>query len=426
MIDTKELRQLAQAATPGPWMIDYVGVGFEVAAGESVIAQSQQIQGDMRHKARKANAAFIAAANPATISELLDRLEAWENVFGHLGTPDEVGNEWHSLSDRLEAAEKDITMKEGVIDSLAAVVKRLDAQCDAAETEALEQARLNGMGAERELALMAKLEAAEKETKNLREGLKRMCLDEDLAAKEAKALRAKIAEMEKQEPHSYIYEYVNQIDGSPVWRNVPGFWNGQFPKSSKPLYALPGAQPSQSVQDGWREAAVAWEVCDSIHREYARGKDPFFSTRQKDFEKHANDARAMLEAAPEDNNGTGDFAHACAPLNLNDPAVQKRLAAQWGYVPATSDEYVGWYCAHCQRGVDASEVTYHEQHEVCGRVITNDRPPKFSPSTPGGYKLVPIELTHKMVGACYENWKFGDKSAQDIWRDMLAAAPEIE
>ena len=78
MIDINELRQSAQAATPGPWMIDYVGVGFEVAAGESVIAQSQQVQGDMRHKARKANAAFIAAANPATVLELLDNLKEAE------------------------------------------------------------------------------------------------------------------------------------------------------------------------------------------------------------------------------------------------------------------------------------------------------------------------------------------------------------
>jgi len=50
--------------------------------------------------------------------------------------------------------------------------------------------------------------------------------------------------------------------------------------------------------------------------------------------------------------------------------------------PAPSDEYVGWYCAHCQRGVDASEVTYHEQHQVCGRVITEDKPPKPAPSVP--------------------------------------------
>lgn len=44
--------------------------------------------------------------SPLVVGELLDRLEAWENVFGHLGTPDEVGNEWHALNDRLEAAEK--------------------------------------------------------------------------------------------------------------------------------------------------------------------------------------------------------------------------------------------------------------------------------------------------------------------------------
>jgi chromosome segregation ATPase len=68
------------------------------------------------------------------IHELLDRLEAWENVFRHLGTPDEVGNEWHALIDRLEAA----------------------------ESELLEEARLNGMGSEREASLLAKLEAAEK------------------------------------------------------------------------------------------------------------------------------------------------------------------------------------------------------------------------------------------------------------------------
>ena len=39
-------------------------------------------------------------------------------------------------------------------------------------------------------------------------------------------------------------------------------------------------------------------------------------------------------------------------------------------------EYKGWYCAHCERGVDGSEVTYHEQHAICGRVITDDVPPK--------------------------------------------------
>jgi len=39
-------------------------------------------------------------------------------------------------------------------------------------------------------------------------------------------------------------------------------------------------------------------------------------------------------------------------------------------------EYKGWYCAQCERGVDGSEVTFYEQHEACGRIITDDVPPK--------------------------------------------------
>lgn len=44
-------------------------------------------------------------------------------------------------------------------------IERLAAMLEEAESDALEQARLNGMGSEREAALMAKLEVAEK-TKN--------------------------------------------------------------------------------------------------------------------------------------------------------------------------------------------------------------------------------------------------------------------
>ena len=43
------------------------------------------------------------------------------------------------------------------------------------------------------------------------------------------------------------------------------------------------------------EAAIAWEVCASIHREYAKGKDGLFTTRQADFIKHADDARMKAE-----------------------------------------------------------------------------------------------------------------------------------
>jgi hypothetical protein len=46
--------------------------------------------------------------------------------------------------------------------------------------------------------------------------------------------------------------------------------------------------------EGWKEATIAWSVCASIHREYAKGKDPVFRTRQSDFVKHEKNARAKL------------------------------------------------------------------------------------------------------------------------------------
>jgi hypothetical protein len=56
-------------------------------------------------------------------------------------------------------------------------------------------------------------------------------------------------------------------------------------------------------------------------------------------------------------------------------ALEAVRAALASAPAAPAPEYAGWYCAHCQRGVDGSEVTFHEQHQACGRVITDDRPP---------------------------------------------------
>lgn len=86
---------------------------------------------------------------------------------------------------------------------------------EAAESDGLEQARLNGMGSEREAALTAKLEAAEKERD---------------------ALRAKIEAMERQEPVWFIDE-----------RGEPKRYHKSKADYCKYggldlLYALPGAQ----------------------------------------------------------------------------------------------------------------------------------------------------------------------------------------
>ena len=54
------------------------------------------------------------------------------------------------------------------------IVHALLDRLEAAEAEALEEARLNGMGSEREAALMAKLEVVEKENAKLRAKIERM------------------------------------------------------------------------------------------------------------------------------------------------------------------------------------------------------------------------------------------------------------
>ena len=74
--------------------------------------------------------------NEDEVTELLDRLEAAESDALEQARLNGMGSEREAaLMAKLEAAEKDIAVKEEVIDSLAAVVKRLDAQCDAAERE---------------------------------------------------------------------------------------------------------------------------------------------------------------------------------------------------------------------------------------------------------------------------------------------------
>jgi len=96
------------------------------------------------------------------------------------------------------------------------------------------------------------------------------------AADEIERLRAKVTEMEKQKPYSYIYEYANPIDGSPVWRDTPGYWNAQYPRSSKPLYALPGAQnvPEKLCYDSRWEISIDYVDGWNAAVDMMRGKSP--------------------------------------------------------------------------------------------------------------------------------------------------------
>ena len=91
MIDIKVLRRLAQAATPGPWKMLPVGDGrqkFTVANSEflSILTVTDEGGATFGTVYDDADARFIAAANPAAISELLDRLEVMEKERDELRT----------------------------------------------------------------------------------------------------------------------------------------------------------------------------------------------------------------------------------------------------------------------------------------------------------------------------------------------------
>lgn len=56
----------------------------------------------------------------------------------------------------------------------------------------------------------------------------------------------------------------------------------------------------------------------------------------------------------------------------------------------------GWYCPHCESGVDPTEVTFSEHHQVCGTYIGDTEPPKLAKPD-----QEPLCVSCKAIGAAY-------------------------
>ena len=91
--------------------------------------------------------------------------------------------------------------------------------------------------------------------------------------------------------------------------------------------------------------------------------------------------------------------------------------------PAPAPAFNGWYCAHCQRGVDGSEVTYHEQHTVCGRVITDDVPPAPAPAQEVG---LTDEQADAVSMALRRAWQLGQTYWQQADSDYISQHKKSE
>ena len=211
-------------------------------------------------------------------------------------------------------------MRRLALDGDLAAMQEIILRLEAAESECLEQARLNGMGGEREAALMAKLEAAEKsdaesiamyrnardERDALRAALQHEADCVEAAKAEIEALRAKIEATEQQEPARLVTAtaYRWRYRGAVMWQY--GELTEETARLAKehnhevqPLYALPGAHPAPSVPDGWLRAID--EAAESECLEQARlngmgsEREAALMAKLEAAERERDDLRAKVE-----------------------------------------------------------------------------------------------------------------------------------
>ena len=252
MIDIKELRRLVQAATPGPWKLLPVGDKskcFAVADINflSVLTVVDECGTSFGAVYLDGDAKFIAAANPATVSELLDRLEAAESDALEQARLNGMGaSREAALMAKLEAAEKDIALKERVIDSLGSELNAAANERDALRTEL---AVLRSSMTFR-TSLIGRIEA------------------------ERDALQAKVEAMERQEPAAIVR--INAINGNPSVDFVPGH---RYLHHNDKLYLAHGAQPAPIIPEGWLRAID--EALIVAHIGMANADDTYAQAKSK-------------------------------------------------------------------------------------------------------------------------------------------------
>lgn len=128
-IDKQALREVAEKATPGPWLWINTGSYFSFLVPQSnqdphnCIIDDESSWGEYGAviKPESPDGVFIASANPATVMALLDELEAKDKQIDDLKATAAHSNagwtEAHRQEARAEAAEKRIADQCGIIAS---------------------------------------------------------------------------------------------------------------------------------------------------------------------------------------------------------------------------------------------------------------------------------------------------------------------
>ena len=229
MIDINKMRRLAQAATPGPWVAAGPSFGESLPKYLNEVAVDREGDEDDGYSICNApiglneecsdDMAFIAEANPLTIEELLDRLEAAEksrdDLLAGLG-------EWLDKTKWVQQG-----VNEGTISAKYLGLHRADVMSSLlGEAEKARDALRAEVIHIKEVEFPRKAQA-------VADGWRGKC----------ERLEAKIAEMEKQEPYAFAVNFP-ETSRVELVRDLDEVYEDLIYEAHevRKLYTLPGAK----------------------------------------------------------------------------------------------------------------------------------------------------------------------------------------
>ena len=234
------------------------------------------------------------------------------------------------------------------------------------------------------------------------------------AAAEIVRLRAKIAEMERQEPVGWIYTVNGGWDCySPMKPTEDVYDTG----SLMPLYALPGAKAQNATSVPSEEDESVRKAWSRFSNELHRGPDAPYPGMSEAFEQHFSQSFTDRDWRAE----SGTWAAAWKAAKRH--GAQSARSQPEGWLRAIDEALV---VAHI--GVANAGDTYEQAKAKLDNLIGLHVDIATDPAVNGGWKLVPVEILGRFPEINQNNYNHDDVCNLNAWgvELVLAAAPEAK
>lgn len=257
------------------------------------------------------------------------------------------------------------------------------------------------------------------------------------AAVEIMRLRAKIAEMEQQEPARLVTAtaYRWRYRGAVKWQY--GELTEETARLAKehnhevqPLYALPGAQNAPVEQDEFVRKAWA-RFSNELHRSPGAPYPGMSEAFEQHFSQSFTDRDWRAESGTWAAAWKAAKRHGAQPAqsvpNLDMDALERQndeMKEEVGRLRDALALIADQYEPKCNLLIPSIA-----RSALCATGAYGQTEAQPTPNVPDGWQLVPIEPTSEMVKACASAARaymqeYGGNSPQVMWAAMLAAAPE--